>query len=431
MNIRPSLKRYFFVMVLLAGVATISIMSIISLNYFLMGIDFSMVGAMRAQAFQHSVSNGHPINLNNLTIASQWDDLPDPIRERLNEQDIEEGKLLKSVDGNPFFAKPKAGYFVISETRNNKTQFISIILSGGPHQQPHVRPPKRQGNMLPYIILIALFASALFSLVPYFILRSVTIPVEKLIVWAKQLHNKDQLLQAVPDFHYRELNYLANIVQSSLHSVQAGLLREQRFLAYASHELRTPIAVARTNSELLRKMMIKEISIEKQQQVVDRIERACLTMADLTETLLWLNRQPDNSMPLKSCSLGQLTKQLLNDLAYLYSTKAVEVHIETDQHCYLLPEALCRIILTNLIRNALQHTQEGVVNISQLKNRLIISNQNINTNQPLNTHQSDDALGFGLGLELTQRLVQHYGWQYKNIANSNGHYVEIEFSINH
>ncbi|WP_244225164.1 histidine kinase dimerization/phospho-acceptor domain-containing protein [Vibrio aquaticus] len=62
------------------------------------------------------------------------------------------------------------------------------------------------------------------------------------------------------------------------------------FLGYASHELRTPIAVTRNNSELLCKMISKGIPSEKQLVVLDRIERAGFTMTDLTETLLWLNQ---------------------------------------------------------------------------------------------------------------------------------------------
>jgi len=73
----------------------------------------------------------------------------------------------------------------------------------------------------------------------------------------------------------------------------------------------------------------------------------------------------------------------------------------------------------------LQHTQQGVVSIRQSETCLLISNKN--------THKQnieDVDLGFGLGLELTQRLVQHYGWQYSNSANATGHDVEICFSVN-
>lgn len=420
MNIRPSLKLYLLIMMIITGVATISVMSIVSVNYYFLGLDFSMYGTMRSQAKQQSVSDGKPIKVNGYVVASRWRDLPSAIKENLREQDLKAGELLKFIEGTPFIAKPKAGYFAIKVVHNNQVKFVSKVF--GHEADTHV--DRKRKPYISYLIWIALLAIALFSLVPYFLLRSVTTPVEKLMLWTKQLDDKEKLAQPIPDFHYRELNSLASIVQTSQQSLQQSLAREQRFLGYASHELRTPIAVTRTNTELLRKMISKEISVEKQQQVVDRIERACLTMTDLTETLLWLNRQPDRSMPIASLEIGSLTEQLLIDLDYLRSGKAITVNIDTDQSCHLLPEALCRIIITNLIRNALQHTQQGDVSITQSSTRLIISNKNTNKQAMVNVE-----LGFGLGLELTQRLVQHYGWQYSNTANDTGHHVEIDFSL--
>ncbi len=416
MKIRPSLKLYFFAMMIMTGVVTISVMSVVSINYFFAGIDFSMSGAMRSHAYKQPVSNGNPVTINDFVVASQWDDLPASIKANLKEHELIEGDLLKHIDGNPLFAKPNAGYFVMKINRDGQVRYVSSMFTSEKNTTLTAGPPPE----FLYIILIALVAIALFSLVPYFILRNVASPVEKLIAWATQL-NKEQLSQPIPDFYYSELNGLATMVQSSLHSVQESLEREQRFLGYASHELRTPIAVTRTNTELLRKMMLKNISQEKQLQVLDRIERASFTMTDLTETLLWLNRQSNKFMPVKPVAIGLLSKQLLEELSYLLNGKMVEVTIETDETTHLLPEALCRIILTNLIRNALQHTSEGTVTIKQSGGCLMITNQNMTSSQ------TSDELGFGLGLELTARLVQHYGWQYQNVITSNGHYVEINF----
>ncbi|MEF1230904.1 HAMP domain-containing sensor histidine kinase, partial [Vibrio fortis] len=190
---------------------------------------------------------------------------------------------------------------------------------------------------------------------------------------------------------------------SSLSSVQESLEREQRFLGYASHELRTPIAVTRTNSELLRKMITKQLPAEKQLEVLDRIERAGFTMTDLTETLLWLNRQEGKSLPSYPVSLGKSIQQIVGELGYLLQGKSVEVTTTVDQTTLELPEGLCRIVISNLIRNAFQHTENGIVEIAQAGDTLSIVNRN--TEPKIGR----DDLGFGLGLELTQRLIAQYG----------------------
>lgn len=415
MKIRPSLKIYFLAMMIITGFTTISIMSLVSFNYFFTGLDFSMSHSMREQAYKYPIVDGQPRIINDYFVASRWQDLPKDIRENLDEQNLVEEELLKNVDGNPLFAQPKAGYFVMLVNRGGEKRYVaSMFVNDAQAPKEDKIPP------FAYILLIALVAMGLFSLVPYFILRKVANPIEKLTAWTKQL-NKEQLSQPTPDFYYSEFNSLAKIVQSSLQSVQESLDREQRFLGYASHELRTPIAVTRTNTELLRKMMIKGISTKKQLEVVDRIERASLTMTDLTETLLWLNRQSDKSIPIKPVSIGLMTERLLQELNYLLNGKTVEVAIKTDQSTHSLPEALCQIVITNLIRNALQHTHDGSITVKQSDASLTIINQN------LTEDETKEALGFGLGLELTERLVEHYGWQYKNESISKGHYVEINF----
>jgi len=416
MKIKPSLRLYFLIVMIITGITTISIMSVVSFNYFINGLDFSIRKEMHTQAYQLPVSEGKPVKLNNFVITSTFDDLPESIKNNIDEKEMQVGELVKNVDGNLLFARPKAGYFAMKLDRNDEVRFVATSFFSG-QERPHkdkLFPPFK------YLVMIAFTAMVLFALVPYFILRKVTNPIESLMAWAKKL-NKQQLTKPAPDFHYSELNSLAEIVKSSLQSVQASLEREQQFLGYASHELRTPIAITRTNTELLRKMIERGISTEKQLQVLDRIERASLNMTNLTETLLWLNRQTDKSIPLSAVSIGQLTQQLLGELHYLLNDKQVEIQVQTDDSELQLPAVLCRIIINNLIRNALQHTNEGKIVITQSGHQLIIHNQDLSENMV------DNDLGFGLGLELTNRLVKHYEWQYKNEATDNGHYVEINF----
>ncbi|MEL0659579.1 HAMP domain-containing sensor histidine kinase [Psychromonas arctica] len=385
---------------------------------------------MRSQAYKVPVSDGHPVEIHDFIVASRWEDLPPKIKERLNQEDLIDNLLLKSIDGNPIFSAPEAGYFVLKVTREDKVRYVSSMFTS-PKWKDIEQTKQEQIPPFLYLSLIALVLMALFALVPYLMIRKVANPIEKLMAWTKNL-NKEQLMQPIPDFHFSELNSLANIVQSSLRSVQESLDREHRFLGYASHELRTPIAVTRTNTELLRKMIEKDISVGKQLQVLERIERASFNMTDLTETLLWLNRKTDKSIPLISISIGGFTEQLLEELSYLLNGKSVEVKITTDETMLLLPQALCRIVISNLIRNALQHTTEGKICIIQAGSNLIINNREFDSQEindiPKIEHQLKNELGFGLGLELTERLIQHYDWKYKNVATDDGHYVEIDFS---
>ncbi|WP_135458295.1 sensor histidine kinase [Vibrio echinoideorum] len=417
MKIRPSLRIYVLLAILVTGVTTILVLSALSINYFISGMDVAMRGSMIAQAQQEVVKPGKSVTNQEFTVATQWSDLPQGIQSHIEQSNVELNVISKKVLGKSIFAPPKEGYFVMKVMKGDEERYVSAVFD-------QTRDHFLEDKALPHfvtILLTALAAIVLFFAILVLILRKVASPVEQLKNWAKSL-DKDNLNEPTPDFHFSELNTLANIIRDSLSSVQSGLEREQKFLGYASHELRTPIAVTRTNSELLEKLIQKGKSPEKQLEVIDRIKRAGFTMTDLTETLLWLTRQQDKDLPVESTHLGELLQQINHDLTYLLSGKAVIVNLESDDTRCELPLGLTRIVLTNLIRNAFQHTDSGTVDIVQSGSKVTIVNHN--TDGTI----EDNHLGFGLGLELTEKLLAQYQWQYHNQELAGGREVWVDFS---
>ncbi|UPR36779.1 HAMP domain-containing histidine kinase [Vibrio cyclitrophicus] len=417
MKIRPSLRIYVLMAILVTGVTTILVLSALSINYFISGMDVAMRGSMIAQAQQEVVKPGKPITNQEFTVATQWSDLPQGIQTYIEQSNVELNVISKRVLGKSVFAPPKEGYFVMKVMKGDEVRYVSAVFD---QKQDHFLEDKALPHFLT-IFMTALAAIVLFFAILVLILRKVASPVEQLKNWAKSL-DKDNLNEPTPDFHFSELNTLANIISESLSSVQSSLEREQKFLGYASHELRTPIAVTRTNSELLEKLIQKGKSPEKQLEVIDRIKRAGFTMTDLTETLLWLTRQEDKDLPLQSIHLGELLQQINHDLSYLLNGKAVVVNIESDDTQCQLPVGLTRIVLTNLIRNAFQHTGSGIVDMVQVGSKVTIANHNTDGTV------EDNHLGFGLGLELTEKLLAQYQWQYHNQELAGGREVWVDFS---
>jgi signal transduction histidine kinase len=65
----------------------------------------------------------------------------------------------------------------------------------------------------------------------------------------------------------------------------------------------------------------------------------------------------------------------VQELTYLTHGENIEISMETDDSAHPLSDTLCRIIITNLIRNALQHTVKGSVTICQSATSVSIVNQ--------------------------------------------------------
>ena len=386
MKIRLSLRLYFLAALLLLGVSLVMVFSALTANYFTKGMDTVTRGVMSDIAEVSGVQDGRPGQLIGFNVASRWNDVPDNIRRHFDQPPTEPFELEKHLEGGSLFSPPEEGYLLALVINNNGEQrYVSRAFAGD-------IPERLKRENFPHLFWIFVFCVAgitTFIVVLILMMRSVASPVEKLRDWAKSL-SPDTLKQSPPDFRYKELNTLAQIVSNSLNSLQETLEREQVFLRHASHELRTPIAVIRTNTELLKK--IGPQNEAKSRTVVERIERAGMTMTHLTDTLLWMSRENDIPLPEQEIDLANMIQELVEELRYLLQGKSVSVDVETASYLIQLPATGCRIVLTNLIRNAFQHTQQGRVIIKQAEN--CVSIQNLNTD---NVFDENSDLGFGLG----------------------------------
>lgn len=270
--------------------------------------------------------------------------------------------------------------------------------------------------MLFVAVLLTLFLIGVF-----FILRKITKPVEELKTWAMNIREKDDRSN-IPDFKFSELNMMARVINSSLSAVQRSVKKEQEFIRYASHELRTPIAVIRSNSELMKKMIASDMPKERLLKNIQRIENNSLAMSDLCESLLWLNHENSTELKETMTSLGVLAELVVNEQRYLLDGKAVEVEVNVDSFECLHLSGMCKIVITNLIRNAFQHTIEGKVIIKQTGLEVEVINTDAKTNL---THETT---GFGLGLLLIKKICDKYYWQYDEQVLANGRVVKVTFA---
>jgi hypothetical protein len=420
MKIKPSLKLYFTIAMLLLGLAMTISFSAFTLNYFDQGLDRGVGLTMRAAADIEGVKIGQPGFVLGFNVTASWDDLPRNIRDNFESiRPLESFSLEKKIIDMDLFGPPTEMYILLKvKNKDGQLRYVAKYLNKS------IMPPKpRDVGMVPHIVWIAIFAIAsigFFLMVVLFIIRKIAKPVESLKDWAKSL-DQEKLQQPIPDFQYSELNTLATIINSSLSSVQETLARELQFLSHASHELRTPIAVIRANTELLIKLQEKEQGTKKQQAVLERIDRAGKTMTNLTETLLWLSRDDDNLPGSKNVDISQLIELLISEMDYLLKNKNVLLEVETEPYVIDAAEIPCRIVLANLIRNAFQHTLEGNITIVQKSGNVTI----INTTEESIVNTSD--LGFGLGLQLTKKLADRYHWLYREDIKEIYYQVSIQF----
>ena len=402
---------------LLLGLALVAGYSILSQNYFIRGMDNVLALHMERAAQYYLAStplekNQPPKDFFDYTVYPQWQQLPDTIRLRVNIPPKPSELIKLHKHGKP--NRPFVIFLFCYEEAGN-TFYVTHQVSPETMSAMAGRNSKENTRNL---FLISITTAIALIVIILLLLRQVSRPITRLSHWTRSLEPLT-LKNSPPDFVYPELNQLAQLIQGSLSSVQNSLDREHRFLRHTSHELRTPITTIRSNVELLRKLQSSgQESVAQQEQILDRLDRASLTMKYLTETLLWLSRDSIENLPTQTVALDELIQQLTDEMYYLLKDKPVSVKIETEPCQINLPEIAARIVLGNLIRNAFQHTWEGDVYIQQAGSCITFTN-------PMDQKNNDSDQGFGLGLQLVEQLCQRIRWKYDNICSEQNRIATI------
>ncbi len=266
-----------------------------------------------------------------------------------------------------------------------------------------------------------------FIILIFFTLRylfyKVSDPVENLLKWAGNL-TQNNLENTHPNFKFKEINHLADLIENAISDLNLALNREHDFLRNASHELRTPIAILKTNSDLLERLRSNP---EKRERVCyERIRRAVDNMQSLTETLLWLSRKEEKMPESEPVKINKIVEELVAENQYLLDGKNVKLDLKTVPVKETFPKAALRIVFSNLIRNAFQYTHQGKVTVKVTTTSVTIANENQATQI---TAKTNNEYGFGLGLMLVEQTCKKLNLTYKAKAIPKGHEASIFFKM--
>ncbi|MEM8594772.1 MAG: HAMP domain-containing sensor histidine kinase [Pseudomonadota bacterium] len=257
--------------------------------------------------------------------------------------------------------------------------------------------------------------------------------------------NSSELTELTPPYNspFSDIDTLNNIealaLKNSLteyHQTQIEyIIREQRFTAEISHELRTPMSVIKASAQWL----------ELQHPDMPHIKRIIQSVNQMTlisTSLLTIARQQHIDLD-DDIRIHTLTKRCVKDVKQSFLDDHKYIDISTpDQNIVIKGhETLVYIILCNLIRNAIQYSQASslVIHADQshltltdngvgFPNELLASFQNTDDNNIMPYSPSSE--GYGIGMVLVKRLchIQNWGLRLSNNPSSG---ATITLSFNH
>lgn len=289
-------------------------------------------------------------------------------------------------------------YIQMAETLTKRDRHLYEILAG----------------MLAPALVVALAA----VLLVWFGVRRGLLPLQTLQAEIAARSHRD--LRPVPEHHAPdEVRPLIVSLNALLGRLSASMESQQRFLANAAHQLRTPLAGLQTQAELA----LREPMPDTVRAMLNRLLDATLRAAHLTNQLLTLARAEPGALSPDAMQCLDL-QDVVEDAARVWVPRALEGHIDLGfemGHATLMGEPLLiRELLANLIDNALRYTPAGgsVTVRCRQQDGAVLEVEDNGIGIP--EHQRERVLerfyrvagspgnGCGLGLAIVQEIVHRH-----------------------
>ncbi|MBI4740033.1 MAG: HAMP domain-containing histidine kinase [Betaproteobacteria bacterium] len=216
------------------------------------------------------------------------------------------------------------------------------------------------------------------------------------------------------DFHEKELREIAGTLARYLAAVDELMRRERRLLAMASHELRTPVAVIAGALEVIEKQ--GGAGAPAAGKAWRRIRVATDEMREQLAAILALSRTPAFTS-VGQADMGAVAAAVLDDLAAagLAVERIAWAHPPMPVTANADP-VLAKMLVRNLIQNALQHTTVGTVGVELQADSLSVSDSGpgLPTADRMRLdgkpEHAEAPPGGALGLYLVTLIAERLGW---------------------
>ncbi|MEO7998831.1 MAG: ATP-binding protein, partial [Gemmatimonadaceae bacterium] len=212
------------------------------------------------------------------------------------------------------------------------------------------------------LILFAIPLALLFSILcGYAIARRSLAPVEAMAEQAARISaaTLDERLPVANE--HDELGRLATVVNALLERVHVAFLQQRQFVADASHELRTPIAIVRGEADVTLQRKSREEG--EYREALGIISEESVRLTRIVDDLFLLART-DAGAPvaqLAKVDLRELTVGALRSVRTIADDHDItlEQNVPDDAMCIEGDAPLLRRLLLNLLDNALKFTPRG------------------------------------------------------------------------
>jgi two-component system OmpR family sensor kinase len=286
----------------------------------------------------------------------------------------------------------RSGYRAVVRRFSLRGQIYTLVILQSLHAQQEMLEEVRVtfAWVIPVAILLA-------SVGGYFLARKSLAPVVAMSsqagrISAKNLHERLPIQNAKD-----ELGRLAASFNELLERVDQSFERQRRFMSDASHELRTPAAILRGESEVA--LSRTERPAEEYRESLAVLHAEAQRLTQIVEDLFTLTRADAGQYPLspQEFYLDELVADCTHAARSLASAKQIILTCEVPEELPIrADEALLRRMILNLLDNAIKYTPAG--------GRVTVTCERSGAEYALSVTDS----GEGIPAELQQRVFERF-----------------------
>jgi len=197
--------------------------------------------------------------------------------------------------------------------------------------------------------------------------------------------------------------------------MRESMLQMNRFIQDTTHEMNTPLSTILTNIELI------EIfgGCKRNKDELDRIGIASKTLSHIYNDLAYLSLNHKRHRDISNINISKLLRERVGYFSSMMQAKMIHVKIDIADDIFLTIDRndMTRL-MDNLISNAIKYNRQqgniGIVltgmGINIIDDGVGINKKEISTITDRFKRANSSEGGFGVGLNIVQRIVEYYAF---------------------
>lgn len=281
----------------------------------------------------------------------------------------------------------------------------------------HYESLEQLRTILIFVIPMSLILSGIIG---FFIAHRAFSPVRAITETAASITSRNLDKRVPVSSTEDEISNLAKTVNDMIGRLNDTFISQQRFIADASHDLRTPLTVVQMELELL----LSKPNLDSDTRfIVDRCLKEVFRLNELAENLMLLARADANQLTVNK-RLYRIDEQLMeciSQLKNLAQSRQITFRPEISESVEIFAdEAMLRRMLINAFDNAIKYSHTGqtiITNLSLVNSKVIITIRNYgefidskHLDRIFDRFQRGDisrtSKGFGLGLAIIKAIAK-------------------------